>query len=180
MNVKQLLRCICASTLLAAHVAGAEDAPAAASPPADTVFISKSAPFLDEGLIAKNIIEECGLPESQIKLLREKAEKSGVSLSENEAAVAGMTGKVLALETTNAISSGNAFVGHRKQVAVRGKLFDNGAEIGNFLAIRNSMGGIGAGFIGSCAVLYRCQGAIAEDILKWLKNPIKDARLGDQ
>lgn len=180
MNITRSLPWICASALLAAHVAGAQDAPAAASTPAGAVFIGKSAPFLDEGLIAKNIIEECGLPESQVKLLREKAEKSGVSLSENEEAVAAKTGKVLALETTNAISSGNAFMGHRKQVTVRGKLFDNGAEVGNFLAIRNSMGGFGAGFKGSCTVLYRCQGAIAEDILEWLKNPTKDARLGDQ
>jgi hypothetical protein len=42
------------------------------------------------------------------------------------------------------------------------------------------MGGFGAGFKGSCTVLYRCQHAIAEDILEWLKNPTKDARLGDQ
>lgn len=144
------------------------------------MFIGKSAPFLDEGLIARNVIEECGLPESQMKVLHERAEKSGVSFSENEEAVAARTGKVLVLETTNAISSGNAFLGHRKQVAVRGKLFENGAEIGNFLAIRNSMGGFGAGFKGSCTVLHRCQRAIAEDILEWLKSPTKDARLGDQ
>jgi len=179
MNMTRSFPWVCAAALLAAHVAGAQDAPAA-SAPAGTMFIGKSAPFLDEGLIAKNIIEECGLPESQMRLLREKAAKSGVSLSEDEAAVAAKSGKVLVLETTNAISSGNAFTGHRKQVAVRGKLFDNGVEVGNFLAIRNSMGGIGAGFKGSCTVLYRCQDAIAEDILEWLKNPTKDGRLGDQ
>ena len=167
-----------ALTVLFATVAVADD-PAVASAPV-TITVGKAAPYVDESLIAKNVIEECGLPEAQMRVLREESVEAGVTLVENDEAVASRTGRVLVLETTNAVSSGNAFIGHHKQVGVRGKLFDNGAEVASFTAVRNSMGGFGAGFKSSCAVLYRCQGALARDVLGWLKNPVSGARLGDQ
>jgi hypothetical protein len=146
---------------------------------ADPVYVGKAAPYSDATQIAKNIIDECGLPESQMKVLHQQAKEMGVAIVEDEAAVAANKGRVLLLETANAISTGNAFTGHRKQVVVKGRLLENGEEIGNFSAIRSSMGGMWAGYKSSCSVLYRCQTTLAKDILGWLAHPSKDARIGE-
>lgn len=145
----------------------------------DPVYVGKTAPYSDATQIAKNIIDECGLPEAQMKVLHEQAREMGVAIVEDEAAVAANKGRVLQLETVSAISAGNAFTGHRKQVVVKGRLLENGEEIGNFSAIRGSMGGMWAGYKSSCSVLYRCQTTLAKDILGWLAHPSKDARIGE-
>ncbi len=41
------------------------------------------------------------------------------------------------------------------------------------------MGGLFAGFKGSCSVLGRTVKAIGKDIAEWLVNPVLDADLGD-
>ena len=143
------------------------------------VYVGKTAPFTDSTQVAKNIIDECGLPESQMKVLHEQAKESGVEIVEDEAAVAANKDRVLLLETASAISAGNAFTGHRKQVVVKGRLLENGEEIGNFSAVRGSMGGMWGGYKSSCSVLYRCQTTLAKGILGWLANPTKDARIGE-
>ena len=146
---------------------------------ADPVYVGKTAPFTDQSQIAKNIIDECGLPESQMKVLHEQAKEMNAAIVEDEAAVAANKGRVLLLETASAISGGNAFIGHRKQVVVKGRLLENGEEIGNFSAIRGSTGGMWGGYKSSCSVLYRCQTTLAKDILAWLAHPSKDARIGE-
>src|SRR6185503_20887259 len=88
----------------------------------DPVYVGKTAPYSDATQIAKNIIDECGLPEAQMKVLHEQAREMGVAIVEDEAAVAANKGRVLLLETVSAISAGNAFTGHRKQVVVKGRL----------------------------------------------------------
>jgi hypothetical protein len=161
---------VLALCLLTVTVTAAADEP---------VYVGKTAPYTDAALIAKNIIDECGLPESQMKVLHEQAKELGASIVEDQAAVAANKGRVLLIETANAISAGNAFTGHRKQVIVKGRLLENGEELGNFTAIRGSMGGMWGGYKSSCSVLYRCQTTLAKDIIGWLKNPTKDARIGE-
>jgi hypothetical protein len=160
-----------AAVVCAGQVASAEDA--------GTVYIGKAAPFMDAAAIKANIVSECDLPGAQMKLLREQAPAAGITLVEDEPAVAAKKGRVLLIEIFNAVSQGNAFIGHGKQVVLKGRLLENGTEIGNFVATRGSMGGAFAGYKSSCAVLHRCQGALAKDILKWLKSPAKDSRIGE-
>jgi hypothetical protein len=145
----------------------------------ETIYVAKSAPFSDPATIAKNIIDECGLPEAQMKYLHEQAKELGITVVEDEAAAAENKGRVLLLETFSAISGGNAFTGHKKQVIVKGRLLENGNEIGNFSGIRGSMGGMWGGYKGSCAVLHRCQETLAKDILNWTRSPGKDSRIGE-
>jgi hypothetical protein len=144
-----------------------------------TVYIGKAAPFMDAAAIKPAIVNECDLPSAQMKYLKEQAAAAGVTLVEDEGAVAAKKGRVLLVEIFNAVSQGNAFIGHGKQVVLKGKLLENGAEIGNFTATRGSMGGAFAGYKSSCAVLHRCQSALAKDILAWLKSPAKDSRIGE-
>lgn len=145
----------------------------------NTVYVGRTAPFTDTATIAKNIIDECNLPESQMMYLREHAKEFDVTLVEDEAALADNKGRVLIVETYSAISGGNAFTGHKKQVVVKGRLLEDGTEIGNFTGVRGSMGGMWGGYKSSCAVLHRCQSTLAKDILQWLKQPAKDSRIGE-
>ncbi len=171
MKIKSILSASVALTImLGAQLALAD---------ADTVFVAKSAPFTDSTTVAKNILDECKLPESQMQYLHEFAKEFDVTLVEDEAAVAENKGRVLVVETFNAISGGNAFTGHKKQIIVKGRLLENGEELGNFTGIRGSMGGMWGGYKSSCAVLHRCQATLAKDILQWMKQPAKDSRIGE-
>jgi hypothetical protein len=76
------------------------------------------------------------------------------------------------LRIENALSSGNAFIGHRKQVTTSAKLYANGKEIARSTHTRDSMGGFTGGFKGSCAVLERCANTLANDITTWLKGQL--------
>jgi hypothetical protein len=62
---------------------------------------------------------------------------------------------------------------------VRGKLYQDGKEIGAFTGRRNSMGGAFGGFKGSCSVLGRTVKALGKDIAQWLVQPAKGSQLGD-
>ena len=89
------------------------------------------------------------------------------------------SGQVLRMEIINAESAGNAWIGHRKSVTVKGWLYKDGQQSAKFVARRNSSGGMGAGFKGSCDVLERSVNAIGKDVAAWLQNPVDGAQLGD-
>lgn len=145
----------------------------------DTIYMSQTAPYSDTKLITKAILDECELPQQQSELIAQLASAKGILVVRDNEAVTAGKGRILQVEITNAISTGNAFVGHRKQVSVKGRLFENGTEIGDFSGIRSSMGGAFAGYKGSCSVLGRCVKTLAQDISSWLQNPAKDSRIGE-
>jgi hypothetical protein len=151
-------------------VAAAEDNP---------IYIGSMAPFTDSKSISQAILTECSLPERQAELIEEAAKSAGVPVVRSDEAVAQGKGRILKVEITSAMSGGNAFIGHHKQVSVKGVLLEDGNEIGSFSGTRSSMGGAFAGFKGSCSVLGRCVKALAEDVSLWLKNPEKASRIGE-
>jgi hypothetical protein len=144
-----------------------------------TIYTSQTAPYANEGVIAKAILEECRLPQRQAELIEQAAKENGIVVVRDDDAVAAKKGRVLVVEISNALSMGNAFTGHRKQVSVRGRLLEDGTEVGNFIGQRSSMGGAFAGFKGSCLVLERCLSTLAKDINGWLKSPTMNARIGE-
>lgn len=144
----------------------------------DTIYMSPLVPFADSTTIARNVIDECSLPERQAHWIVEAAKKKGLMVVLDDAAAKAQKGKVLEVQIRNAVSSGNAFVGHGKQVSLQGRLFDDGREIGSFTAVRSSSGGFWGGFQGSCAVLGRCLKTLGEDISEWLQAPKLNARIG--
>ena len=166
-------------TSIVAAVAAAVFFCQATSADENTIYVGKTAPYVDASTVKGNIVTECDLPAAQMRLLHEQASAAGVTLVEDEAAVTANKGRVLIVQIFNALSQGNAFIGHGKQVVLKGRLLENGTEIGNFTATRGSMGGAFAGLKSSCAVLHRCQVTLAKDILTWLKNPAKDSRIGE-
>jgi hypothetical protein len=145
----------------------------------DTIYIAQTAPYSDTKKITRAILDECELPQQQSELIAQLASTKGILVVRDDEAVKAGKGRILQVEITDAISTGNAFIGHRKQVSVKGRLFDNGTEVGDFVGIRSSMGGAFAGYKGSCSVLGRCMKTLAVDISQWLKNPAKDSRIGE-
>ena len=89
------------------------------------------------------------------------------------------SGRVLQLEIVDAVSMGNAWLGHQKFTKVQGTLFDGGNKVASFKGRRNSMGGAFAGFKGSCSVLGRTVEVLGQDIAGWLASPTDGANLGD-
>ena len=80
------------------------------------------------------------------------------------------SGAVFQVEIVNIFRAGNAFIGHRKSMAARGELFVNSVSRGQVDFTRNSGGGFGAGFKGSCSVLARCSKTLGNDFAEWLKE----------
>jgi hypothetical protein len=145
----------------------------------EAIYTSQTTPYSDEGSIAKAILAECQLPQRQAELIEQVAKENGILVVRDDQAVAAKKGRVLLVEINNALSMGNAFTGHRKQVSVKGRLLEDGTEVGNFTGTRSSMGGAFAGFKGSCVVLERCLSTLAKDINGWLKRPSMNARIGE-
>jgi len=131
--------------------------------------------FQNEELIERAIVTDCDLPNVQLAELQRAASDARVTLAPQS----GDAGKILEIQIVNAVSGGNAFVGHQKGVTLVGKLFENDQQVASFSAMRSSGGGAFGGFKGSCAVLHRCAEALASDIAAWLENPTTGARLGE-
>jgi hypothetical protein len=132
--------------------------------------------FAKENRIAANIKNECKLVD-QLRDFIVAGSEGTVTAATGEPNT--KKGRVLVVEITDSVSQGNAFIGHRKYTAIQGKLYKGGKLDANFDASRNSMGGVFAGYTGSCAVLGRTVKALASDVNGWLKAPTKDATLGD-
>lgn len=143
---------------------------------AQSVQLQKPVPYAEDNDISDAIKTECKIGEQLADFVKANA-KVPVELTAGKPDVA--SGRVLQLEITDAVSMGNAWMGHQKFTKVRGTLFDDGQKVASFKARRNSMGGAFAGFKGSCSVLGRTVEALGEDIGAWLSNPVDGAALGD-
>lgn len=83
-------------------------------------------------------------------------------------------GRALGLTITHVLAPGGGPFSGPKSVAVRGVLWENGKQVGSFVARRNTTHGGG-----TCNMLERDAKEIADDIAKWLEAPGKDDKLGD-
>lgn len=150
---------------------------AAAAPlHAQELLVQKPVPWAEDNDIADNIKTECKLQEQLADFVKQYS-TTPVKFTGGPIDLA--QGRVLQLEIVDAISMGNAFLGHQKATKVKGALWENGRRVAGFKARRNSMGGAFAGYKGSCSVLGRTVEAIGEDIGNWLKAPVDGANLGD-
>jgi len=140
---------------------------------AQSVQLQRPVPYAEDNDISDAIKSECKIGEQLADFVKQY---SSVPVEfGNETG----TGRVLQLEITDAVSMGNAWLGHQKFTKVKGALVENGTKVASFKARRNSMGGAFAGFKGSCSVLGRTVEAIGRDIGTWLGAPQDGATLGD-
>jgi len=136
----------------------------------ESLLVSPEAAYASEGGVAENVRNECNLPAAQTEYVLNALSAAGVSASAaSDDAVPGK-GRFLRLRIESAISAGNAFTGHRKQVTTSAELFENGRSVGEKTFTRNSGGGMFGGYKGSCAVLRRCTKTLGQDITSWVNE----------
>ena len=144
------------------------------------ISMSKSTPYQADHDIAKKIIDECTTLGSKLaSFTKSFASKKDIKINLVDSINTSASGKTLKVEISDAVSAGNAFIGHRKFVEVKGSLWENGKKIGSFRGQRSSGGGAFAGYKGSCSVLGRCVKTLGKDIAAWLENPKERTRIGE-
>jgi hypothetical protein len=147
---------------------------------AASVRVASSAPYAEDAEISSKIRTECVQLQTQLPAYTAQFGKEfGVEVALADDVSPRDAGRVLQLEIYEAVSMGNAFIGHQKYSKVRGTLFEDGQEVAGFKGMRNSMGGAFGGYKGSCSVLGRTVKALGKDIAQWLVNPQDGALLGD-
>ncbi|KZC21758.1 MULTISPECIES: hypothetical protein [Rhodanobacter] len=156
-----------------AHAADNNAAPSA------TVSVPAVVPFAQDAVIAGAVKRECQLGEKLSGFIKKYGQEKGVAVTQVASVGAGSAGRALVLEITDSVADGNAFLGHHTYTTVKGRLYQDGTEVGHFIGRRNSMGGAFGGFKGNCSVLGRTVKALGEDIAGWLARPGKDDMLGD-
>jgi chorismate synthase len=135
------------------------------------IQIPRNVPYASEATVAENVRNECtDLGTRLATSLQQFAAKHGVATVVVDEIDPKASGAVFQVEIVNVFSAGNAFIGHRKSMEARGELFVNGVSRGQVDFTRNSGGGFGAGFKGSCSVLARCSKTLGNDFAKWLKE----------
>lgn len=147
--------------------------------PQTAIKVATLIPFSKGVPIAANIINECKLDDQLSEFIRAYAVGEGVGVIRKNSVSNKSKGKALIVEITNAVSSGNAFIGHRKFTSIKGTLYTDGQKGASFTAARMSGGGAFAGFKGSCSVLGRTVKVLGSDVSRWLLNPTDGAHLGD-
>lgn len=141
------------------------------------IHIKSVAPYAATAPIAPNIKQECIIDKQLVEYIVQYATERGINIVTSDSIKS--SDVALEVSITDAVSSGNAFTGHRKFTTVEGSLVKNNKKIASFRAGRVSGGGAFGGFKGSCAVLGRTVQAIGKDIGGWLTNPNDGAILGD-
>jgi hypothetical protein len=147
---------------------------------AETVQVQRPTPYGEESYVADKIKQECKITEQLPDFLGKYAKEQDIDVKYVENASPELPGRVLVMHIVSSTSQGNAFIGHAKSTTVKGELYQDGQMVGDFIAERDSMGGMFAGFKGSCSVLGRTVKVLGEDIATWLKHPQMKSALGDR
>lgn len=171
------------STDTANGSAAAAEEPAAtrASTPEDApvIRVAQSVPYSDDATIANNIRQECNLEEQFSEFIAQYGADQGIRFERSAAVDPTDGGQVLMVELTDAVSGGNAWIGHRKVTEAAGTLYEDGEAQASFTSRRFSGGGAFGGFKGSCSVLGRTVQVMGRDIASWSTAPEDGAHLGD-
>ena len=156
-----------------------DSSPALANPSIKApIQIQNIIPYSRGNHIASNIKTECPLSSQLSEFIEQYGNKNGMTIVRGKPS-SKTKGHVLLVEITDAISSGNAFIGHRKFVSIKGTLYNNGKKLAGFNARRNSMGGFWGAYKSSCSVLGRTVNALGNDVALWLHSPVDGVHLGD-
>ena len=147
---------------------------------AQQVSMARSVPYSDDAEVSKKVRNECVQLNTQLAdFTKEFGREFGVEVALVDSVTSSMSGRVLMVEIVDAVSAGNAFIGHQKYSRIKGALYQDGEKVASFKGRRDSMGGAFGGYKGSCSVLGRTMKALGKDVAIWLKSPTDGAELGD-
>ncbi len=150
-------------------VAAAIVAPGAAMAGATAVLAN--VPYASEGVFPENVVRECTQLGTKIaSFTKQFADENGTAVELVPAIDFSSAPSALRIEIVDVVSRGNAFLGHSKSMAVKLELLAAGRVQAKTTLSRHSMGGFGAGYKGSCAVLGRVTKALGKDVAAWLQR----------
>jgi len=144
-----------------------------------TLMMKSKVPFKKGVFIKQAIRSDCKIQTQLPEFTKKYAQKNNKSIILSNSATKYNSPYYLELLILDAVSEGNAFIGHRKFTRIQGILYRNGKKVSSFIGQRHSMGGFFAGYKGSCSVLARTVDTLGKDISAWLKHPNNNAYLGD-
>jgi len=110
------------------------------------LLVSPEAAYSAGGGVPENIKNECNLPAAQTEYLMNALDASGVEAEVASGEGVPKKGRFLQVRIESAISGGNFFTGHRKQVVTSARLFENGREVAEKTFTRDSGGGVFGGY----------------------------------
>jgi hypothetical protein len=136
-----------------------------------TVNIIRNTPYQNIKRIPKNVTEQCTkIGDKVSRFTQEFGTKMNVKFKRAKKISKKAKGNNLVIEIIDAVSSGNAFIGHRKSITIEAYLYKNGKLVDNISRTRNTSGGFAAGFKSSCDVLGRSAKTLGSDIATWVKR----------
>jgi len=142
-----------------------------------TIYIKPLVGYSPRSNVKRNIKEECTLPKALSNSIVKNSINNGLdvrvkrNIRKNKFE--------LRVQIEQAVSAGNAFVGHNKFVTISGAITKGNKVYYTFDAARLSGGGYFGAYRSSCSVLGRIAKALGKDVAIWLKNPYDNAQLGD-
>ncbi|MFO7604606.1 MAG: hypothetical protein R6X06_12455 [Gammaproteobacteria bacterium] len=151
----------------------------APSNPVKTVTIANIIPYKKGAPIAQNIQLECTLNSQLSEFIQSYGNEQNIAVTRAASVNPNSKGNVLLVNIVNAVSQGNAFLGHRKFTQVEGTLYENGKKVAAFTGARFSGGGFFGAYKGSCSVLGRTVQTLGKDIAQWLVHPVDGMHMGD-
>lgn len=181
---RRILRSVLARTLILPGILALGLQPSSPAAADGVVAIATLIPYAEKAEIRDSIREDCGLSSKLSKLVVEKSLKNDIAMVRvgnlNSGEVPGdiETTRVLDLRITDAIETNSGLL-PTHSLSIDGVLKQDNRVVGTFVGTRFAR----ASFIpfrrGECAILSEAVRLLAKDVVKWMKNPELDARLGD-
>ena len=142
----------------------------------ESIKLLRSLGFAEGAFVRSEVKSECNLEKRLPESIQEYARKNGIEVELVDALPS--TGRVLQLEISDAIESGNAWTGRQKGLVIQGRLLADGVPVGNFRGRRMTSGGMFGGYKGACAFFGRCAKTLGHDVADWLKSPAQNSNIG--
>jgi hypothetical protein len=148
-----------------------------------TLIIPEKTTFAPGIKVPDSVRNECGIDRKLSDYLMKRATSAYPQVKTAANVSAGMPGSVLTMQITSAPgweSSGYSATYGKREMTVRGVLYENGKKRGDFLVNRHTARSKGfVPYRGTCNMLDNIAKVMAKDIAGWLESPSMGARLGD-
>ena len=149
-----------------------------------TLLIPEKIPFAAEIKVPDSVRMECNIELKLSEYVKKQAASVYPQVKTAASVSTGMPGSVMTMQITSApgweTSGYSRGTAGKREMTVRGVLYENGKERGNFLVNRHTARKKGfVPYRGTCSMLDNIARKMAEDIAGWLESPTMGARLGD-
>ena len=142
-----------------------------------TIYIKPEIIYTSNSRVSTAIKQECTIPQALSENIVKKAIVQGINIEVKRDIKP--SDIELKIEIIDAVSAGNAAIGHNKFMVIKGTLVKGNTKYSSYEAARLSGGGYFGAYRSSCSVLARITKALGQDTAGWLKDPYDGAKLGD-